>query len=389
MAQVVEAHSQQRVETASQPSRIDGLDLARAFALMGMVLVNYKAYMQVGTLSPLWLNSLVDFIFGRAATVFVILAGISVTLIFRRTGIPGSANGFRRYLLLRSALLLAAGSLLWRWWTADILHFYALYIALGCFLATWSGRRLWLLTIAIGLISLPVCAHLTVTYDFGDHLTCLDGLSWSLRLAADYLVSNYYPIFPWFGYFLVGLLLGRREPGDRSFHWRLLLIGLIVCAIVETISAAMLTWLGQQDVEVQGHWGLAFLRSEAFPVTPLFVISSGACGLAGIGFCRLAAARVGRSPFVFPLYCFGKLSLTLYVGHLLWAFGFVFGIESLGGHVGQITMFASVGGFCLAGIGFAMVWCRYFKRGPLETLFYRIACLEWNRPRSMVTLPEA
>jgi len=386
---VVEEHFQPRVETAWQPSRIDGLDLARAIALMGMVLVNYKAYMQVGTLSPLWLNSLVDFIFGRAATVFVILAGISVTLIFRRTGSPGSGNGFRRYLLRRGILLLAAGSCLWHWWAADVLHFYALYIALGAFLVAWPERRLWLLTIVIALISLPVCAQLTVIYDFGDHLAGLDGRAWGLRLAADYLVSNYYPVFPWFGYFLVGLLLGRREPVNRSFHWRLLLTGLIICTIVETISAGVLTWLDQQDVEVQGHWGLAFLRSEAFPVTPLFVISSGAGGLAVIGLCRLAAAWVGRSPFVFPLYCFGKLSLTLYVGHLLWAFGFVFGIEALGGHVGQIEMFASVGVFCLAGIGFAMVWCRYFKRGPLETLFYRIAHLEWNRPRPMVTLPEA
>lgn len=389
MATVAEKHFQQRVETASHPSRIEGLDLARAVAVMAMVLVNYKAYMQVGTLSPLWLNALVDFIFGRAATVFVMLAGFSVALIFRLTGSPGNARGFRRYLLLRSALLLLVGTVLWHWWTADILHFYALYIALGAFLAAWPERRLWLLTLLIGLISLPVCAQLTVTYDLADRLTCLDSRPWGVRLAADYLVSSYYPFFPWFGYFLVGLLLGRQEPTGRSFHRRLLLIGLVVCAIVETISTGMLTWLEQQDVEVQGHLGFAFLRSEAFPVTPLFVISSGASGLAVIGFCRWVAARLGRSPFFIPLYCFGRLSLTLYVGHLLWAFGFVFGIESLGGRVGQIEMFASVGGFCLAGIGVAMVWCRYFKRGPLETLFYRIAHLEWNRPRPMVTLPEA
>jgi uncharacterized membrane protein YeiB len=385
---VAEAHIYQNTGSPSQRLRIEGFDLARAVAVMAMVLVNYKAYMQVGTLSPLWLNTLVDFIFGRAATVFVILAGVSVSLIFKRPSVPDGTDGSRRYLLVRSLLLLVTGVALWRWWAAEILHFYALYIALGAWVASWSGRRLWVLTAAVGLVSLPVCAELTITYDLVDHLAFLDGRGLGLRLAADYLVSNYYPFFPWFGYFLVGMLLGRREPTGLFFHRRLLFIGVIVCTAVELVSAGALAWAARHDIEVQGHWGLTFLRSDAFPATPLFVISSAASGLAVIGLCRLAAVRMGGSLYFKPLYFFGKLSLTMYVGHLLWGLGFVFWVNAHGGRVGQIAMLASVGGFCVVGMCFAAIWCRYFNKGPLETLFYRIARFKWTKASRMAALPE-
>ena len=58
----------------TERQRIEGFDLARAVALMAMIIVNYTSLMQIGTFSPPWIDRSVDFVFGRAATVFVILA---------------------------------------------------------------------------------------------------------------------------------------------------------------------------------------------------------------------------------------------------------------------------------------------------------------------------
>lgn len=361
--------------SASRPARIQGFDLARAVAVMAMVVINYTSLMEIGTFSPKWMDQAVDFLFGRAATVFIILSGISIALIFNRSAADASADAIRRYLTARSLLMLLAGVLLWHWWAADILHFYAVYIALGMILATTSNRRLRQLLIVIVLLSMPICAALTVAYDFADRNDVFEGQGAVLRLAADYLTSRYYPLLPWFGYFLLGILLGRREMSGRVFYGRLFLVSLFACLAIELFSSAMLSLAERYDLEIECDWRLAFLRSEAFPATPLFVLSSAASGVALISFCRLAADAYASSPILASVCSFGKLSLTLYIGHLLLGFGVVAWVEGHGGRVGPTGMLAVAALFCLAGIFFATSWCRRFKRGPLESLFYRISRL--------------
>lgn len=55
------------------------------------------------------------------------------------------------YLFKRCALLLLAGAVLSCWWAADILHVYALFVALGAWIAGLSIRALGRLTLAAGL----------------------------------------------------------------------------------------------------------------------------------------------------------------------------------------------------------------------------------------------
>ena len=59
-------------------NRLSGLDLARGFAFMGMVIVNYRVTLSwVG--EPDWLQDLMDKFPSRAAPLFVLIAGIGVT----------------------------------------------------------------------------------------------------------------------------------------------------------------------------------------------------------------------------------------------------------------------------------------------------------------------
>ena len=84
--------------------RVIGYDLARALAVLGMVVVNTTSIFEVSEFSPAWLEPAVDFLYGRAAVVFVMLAGVSVSLMARRHPAPADLRSLRRCLLKRSLL---------------------------------------------------------------------------------------------------------------------------------------------------------------------------------------------------------------------------------------------------------------------------------------------
>ncbi len=62
--------------------RIVGLDIARALAVLGMVIVNYKVVM-VSNATQGWLATTTGLLEGRAAATFVVLAGIGLSLMTR------------------------------------------------------------------------------------------------------------------------------------------------------------------------------------------------------------------------------------------------------------------------------------------------------------------
>ena len=63
--------------------RVIGFDLARGLAFLGMVVVNYRVMLGFGAREPEYLATFLGRFTGRAAPLFVMLAGIGVTLLFR------------------------------------------------------------------------------------------------------------------------------------------------------------------------------------------------------------------------------------------------------------------------------------------------------------------
>ncbi|MBA6339357.1 DUF418 domain-containing protein, partial [Colwellia sp. BRX8-7] len=68
----------------------------------------------------------------------------------------------------------------------------------------------------------------------------------------------------------------------------------------------------------------------------------------------------------------GQLSLTLYVAHVILGMGT---LESMGLLINQTINFALLSAliFCICGIVFSVMWLKYFKTGPLEWLFRKVA----------------
>lgn len=109
------------------PSRIVAYDRARGLAIVGMIAVNTRAIMGIRAIDPGWLDTLIDFITGRAAVVFVMVAGAGMVMAYDR--IPDQKKPLlKKQLLIRAALLYLTGMLLMTVWKADILHYYTAFI---------------------------------------------------------------------------------------------------------------------------------------------------------------------------------------------------------------------------------------------------------------------
>ncbi|MEJ2038724.1 MAG: heparan-alpha-glucosaminide N-acetyltransferase domain-containing protein [Desulfosarcinaceae bacterium] len=358
----------------AETQRIRGYDLARAVAILAMVIVNFSSMMGVVSFNSIWIQRTVDFLYGRAAALFVMLAGVSISLMAARNPGPEATRRLQVRLLKRGALLLAAGLALHHWWTADILRYYAVFLAVAAGLIYLPDRRSIGVLAAAVLISLPVSATLTTSYEMGDLPSGVENLGLLPALIWDYLAGSYYSLLPWACFFLAGMLLGRIKAADRTFHRRCAWGGLLTCLAVEMFSKTMLGWFDNLEWEMEGNWWLTFFRSDAFPVTPLFIFSSGASAVAMIGLCCLLSESGRKEDSIQkglePLVIFGQFSLTMYIAHLLWGGAFMALLPDHAAVIHPGQMFAAALSFYAASIAFAGLWRRFFRRGPLETVFH-------------------
>ena len=74
-------------------ARVVGIDVARAVAVLGMVLVNFKVLSNTREAGPGWLVALAERLDGRASALFVVLAGVGVGMLTRRAREDGSIGG--------------------------------------------------------------------------------------------------------------------------------------------------------------------------------------------------------------------------------------------------------------------------------------------------------
>ena len=96
------------------PTRIHGFDLARALAIVGMVLVNYQLVLVDPERTGGAIYDAVTALQGRAAALFVVLAGVGISLGTRRLRSEPAPSAetvrqARRRLFARALFLLVVG----------------------------------------------------------------------------------------------------------------------------------------------------------------------------------------------------------------------------------------------------------------------------------------
>ncbi|MFT5216199.1 MAG: hypothetical protein ACI83H_001320 [Glaciecola sp.] len=138
-----------------QPSvkkRIIEIDVARALAVIGMIVVNFKVVF--GENGRNWVKSFASFFDGKAAATFVVLAGVGLALITNsaiQNNDKAKLKIARNRILKRALFLFIIGISYITTWSADILHLYGIYMAIIILILTSKER-----TIIISAISLII-----------------------------------------------------------------------------------------------------------------------------------------------------------------------------------------------------------------------------------------
>ena len=350
--------------------RIVGYDLARALAVFGMVLVNYKIAMGAQQNGPVWLVDLAGLIDGRAAALFVVLAGVGISLLSQAGRVgkdPERVSKDRRTLLRRALFLFVVGTLYTSIYSADILHFYGLYIAVAAFALTTSARRLWVSS--VGLVILFVALCLLLDYEQGWNWKTLEyqGL-WTPSGAFRHLFFNgFHPVVPWLGFLFAGMLIGRQDMGDSAVRRRVLVWGVGVALIAECASRILLRVLLRDAGAEEAETLVAVFGTGPMPPLPLYMLAAGGTASAIIAASVTLGQRCGSRPWLRPFVATGQLALTLYVAHVLVGMAI---LESMGRLENQTLPFALLAAtvFCAASVAFSSVWRDRFKRGPLEAI---------------------
>jgi len=335
---------------------LDGLDLARYFAFVGMVVVNFKVVMGVQDGNDL-LRQLTGSLDGRAAATFVVLAGIGLGLAGKR-----SISQTISVTIKRAVFLLVLGLLNTLVFDADIIHYYAFYFFFGMLLLPCSNR---LLVFGILLLNiLFVILILTLNYN--------SSWNWEDYSYADFwtpsgfmrnlFFNGWHPVIPWLGFLLFGVVLSRAPLSERSTQRKLVVGGVLTIAAAEGLSALISPVLTSIDVELA-----VFSSTRPVPPMPLYTLAGIGAASFVVGLCLMISKRTGKQGILRVAVPAGRQTLTLYIAHILVGMGI---LEVLGMHGGQSITAAVVAAalFCAVATIYALLWRRWFRRGPIEAL---------------------
>lgn len=340
----------------SGAGRLRGVDLARGFAVLGMLAAHLLTL-------PAWSWSdpagWADIANGRSSILFATLAGVSIALV------SGAARPLprgplltrvRRSLAVRGVLLWVIGVLLIGTGVPVyvILPAYGVLFLLSLPLLRLRAGTLWVIAAALGLVMpwvQPVIDDLPLWQGAG-------GADLAL------ILGWHYPFTVWIAFLVAGLAAGRSDLGARSTQLALLVAGASLAAIGYGMDATIEVGGTAPDT---AYWS-AVLTAQAHSNGLFEVIGSGGFALAALALCLLACRVRALAAVSLPLRAVGSMPLTAYVGQIVaWAIVGAVVLGDTGDLVGMrdLQLFWV---FVLATIAFCTAWAVLWGRGPLESL---------------------
>jgi uncharacterized membrane protein YeiB len=340
-----------------------------------MVLVHFVLVMSFARVGEGVLSQVVEFLDGRAAATFVVLAGVGLTLrsrSLRDAADDEALKGVRRTIVRRGLFLLAAGYLNLLIWAGDILRVYGVSLLLAAWFLRASGKVLWIVAVAfvVGFLVLILTVDYSANWDWE---TLEYYRLWTLAGAVRNLFyDGFRTVFPWTGLLFFGMWLGRedfREPRTRT---RFFIGGLVVLVLAELgswllLRVAFADWHAKDPEEA-----VAVLGTASMPPMPLFQLSAVGTAVAVIAASIWVAERFAESVVVRALVATGQLAFTWYVGHIAFGLGAVMALGLTEDRPLSIGLATGAGFFAVATV-VSSFWRRRFRLGPLEWLMRRVA----------------
>jgi len=353
--------------------RITGLDLARALAIFGMIIVNFKLAMHAehGSAILQWFSALFE---GRASALFVILAGVGITLLTNKARLSADSVSHikaRKSLLKRGALLIFTGLLYTPIWEADILHFYGFYFILAAILFTSSNRGLLISTITV-LLSFPVLMIFFNYEDGWNWATLTYENIWNTESMIRHIFFNgFHPVFPWCSFLLLGMWLGRQDLSNPLLRRKLLGYSALTWIACESVFFMLRSVIRGKGIITEEEINF-LLSTSMIPPLPQYIISAGSSALIILIMAIYIAEKLPKNHIIGWLSQTGKLSLSIYVAHVIIGMGLLEAFGKLENQSIEYSLLSSAL-FFTASVVFSVIWLKFFRYGPLEWLFRKFA----------------
>jgi uncharacterized protein len=355
--------------------RIIGFDLARAYAIFGMYIVNFNIVFG-NAQDKSFVGQLLALFSGNSSTVFVMLAGMGVALMSNR----GQAykteekKQLKKVINRRAWFLFFLGLLLYAWWPADILHFYGGYMHIAVFFLLVDKK--YYLYIAAASILIFHLLLLIIPYETGWNFETIAYQDfWTVTgFLRNTIYNGWNAIFPWLAFFAIGLYLGRLNWSLQKTQKNVFIVGLALYG-----SISLIQFLSNK---IPMHEDLKFyINADYLPPFLPFVLSTVGFGLMLITGFVLLSKYLSNHPLAINLAKTGQMTLTHYISHLTIGMLLLALLtqrpyeaklhEAAALPPVLILCFALF--YYLLSYWFSQFWSRRFAHGPFEWLMRKIA----------------
>jgi len=355
--------------------RIIGFDLARAYAIFGMYIVNFN-FSFGSVMSPNDpIGHFLNIFTGNSTAIFIICAGMGLSLMCNKDDLALEEKAaLKSKVLKRSWFLFALGLLLFNWWSGDILHFYGGYMHIAALLLFVPKRLyIWMALSAICIFHLLM---LFIPVDTGwDFTTFRYTDFWTpVGFLRNTLYNGWNSIFPWFSYFLLGMWLGRLNWQDKIVKRRIFFSGLSMFLLIQILRLLV------KEQYFDQYWS-DYIMAEYFPAFLPFIMVTMGFALMVIPFLMYIGERFSTNNIVLALQKTGQMTLSHYVIHLILGMIILARLtgkqytglleDEIPTSAAYILAYSIL--FFLFSVFFSILWRKKFKNGPIELLMRKIS----------------
>jgi uncharacterized membrane protein YeiB len=302
------------------------LDVTRAIALVGVVMMNYHAYLNKDkafypprpSFAERIFNPLSGILTTRFAATFVLVAGMSIALLVQSAMQSGNAELIRsaQMKLARRGLFLYALGAAVQWiWPGTILFYYGAFLLISAVMCTWSNRSLVAVAVASTAVSTGLSAWRGYQLFEGNFTQWLSPAPNSPRNLLIRTFFDYtHPVFPWIAFICAGIILGRNLERLAQLRTRIMLWSGVVLFATFVIR----TFVMPDSITSQSDYALQrALSTNNHEHSVLHVTSTLAVAL--IAFCCISFVTDSRANgrAVTFLARTGQMTLSIYLAHVL------------------------------------------------------------------------
>lgn len=353
--------------------RIIGVDVARALAIFGMIIVNFK--MVFGSHGSSELHSFLDILDGKAASTFVVLAGVGIALISKRAIEKNDLqkiNENKNRLFKRAIFLFFAGFSYLTIWPADILHFYGIYILLTIILLRSSQNVL--LGTALGLICLYPITMMIWNYDIGWDYEKMEYVGlWTYKgFIRNLFFNGFHPVIPWSAFVIIGMWFGRMDLNNNVIIKKVLWRSLFIFIGVQLLSYSSIEIFSAGNQEIKEGL-IPIFGTSPMPPLPLYMISGSSIAIFIISSCIVLSEKFENTIMIHVLKNTGQLALTIYIAHVVVGIGIVELInpEKMGLFTIHFSLYYALF-FIIMCVVFSIFIKKHVKHGPIEWIMRKL-----------------